>query len=367
MISAFALANIIILFFDFGMPVLLQKSISEENKNLSEITNTSFSLLIYSFPVYLILSFFLFWIIYPDIPVQFSFIIISLVFLFSVVNLFVKVFSAKYKFKEIFVSQFVFKFIILSVISLLFFFYTFDLYISLLIILAGYLFQIIFLFPYIKILINGLKKFSFVSFNKIFSFLSLSIPLSLAVLFNFLYDKIDIILISKLTDFSQTADYGIAYGLYRSSTLIFSFLFIPAFNKFSKTNSDLSGTKNLFFYYLKSLSLISVILSVLIYFLSDIVIGLLYSGKYTSSVFIMQILAFAILGLSLNNLTGIILNSLNLFKTNMLIALFALLINVILNIIFIPYFGITAAAVISVITEYFIFIAGLFILRKIIF
>jgi len=277
------------------------------------------------------------------------------------------VFSAKFKFKEIFFSQLVFKFAILIFITLLLYFYQFDLYTSLIIILIGYVLQLIFLYPYVKILISNIKKFSFVNIKLMFSLLAVSLPLSLAILFNFLYDKIDIILISKLTGFSETADYGIAYGLYRSSTLVFSFIFVAAFSKFSKINELNSEIKLLFAKYFKSLVVISIVISVLLYFFSDFIIAILYSGKYSAAGYVMQVLSFAILGLSLNNLTGIVLNSMGMFKSNMYIALTALLINVILNLIFIPYFGIVAAAVISVITEYFIFMAGAFILRKIIF
>ncbi|HRE40691.1 MAG TPA: oligosaccharide flippase family protein [Ignavibacteria bacterium] len=367
LISAFALANIIILFFDFGIPVLLQKNISEENENIISIANTSFSLIVYSFPVYFLLSYILFSVIYPSFPIEYNLIIIILVFLFSILNLFVRVFSAKFKFKEIFFSQLVFKFAILIFITLLLYFYQFDLYTSLIIILIGYVLQLIFLYPYVKILISNIKKFSFVNIKLMFSLLAVSLPLSLAILFNFLYDKIDIILISKLTGFSETADYGIAYGLYRSSTLVFSFIFVAAFSKFSKINELNSEIKLLFAKYFKSLVVISIVISVLLYFFSDFIIAILYSGKYSAAGYVMQVLSFAILGLSLNNLTGIVLNSMGMFKSNMYIALTALLINVILNLIFIPYFGIVAAAVISVITEYFIFMAGAFILRKIIF
>jgi len=193
-------------------------------------------LIVYSFPVYFLLSYILFSVIYPSFPIEYNLIIIILVFLFSILNLFVRVFSAKFKFKEIFFSQLVFKFAILIFITLLLYFYQFDLYTSLIIILIGYVLQLIFLYPYVKILISNIKKFSFVNIKLMFSLLAVSLPLSLAILFNFLYDKIDIILISKLTGFSETADYGIAYGLYRSSTLVFSFIFVAAFSKFSKIN-----------------------------------------------------------------------------------------------------------------------------------
>ncbi|MEZ4689432.1 MAG: hypothetical protein R3A12_04340 [Ignavibacteria bacterium] len=53
-----------------------------------------------------------------------------------------------------------------------------------------------------------------------FSLIKLSLPLESGSYFNFLYDKIDI-LISKLTDFDQTAYYNVAYGIYKSSSILF--------------------------------------------------------------------------------------------------------------------------------------------------
>ena len=65
--------------------------------------------------------------------------------------------------------------------------------------------------------------------------ISVSIPLGLAVIFNFLYDKIDILLISKLLDYNEAAFYNIAYGLFKASALGFSFLLVSGFTKVALT------------------------------------------------------------------------------------------------------------------------------------
>jgi O-antigen/teichoic acid export membrane protein len=92
-------------------------------------------------------------------------------------------------------------------------------------------------------------------------------------------------------------------------------------------------------------------------------IKLIYTDKFSNSVFILKIVSFAVIGLALNNLTGMILNGLGLFRENMYVTFTGLIINIILNIIFIPLYGIVAAAVISVITEYFIFYGDYYFIK----
>ena len=105
-------------------------------------------------------------------------------------------------------------------------------------------------------------------------------------------------------------------------------------------------------------------LSIILFFGSDLIIRILYTGKFAEAAPVLKILSFALIGLALNNLTGIILNGLGFFRKNMNVTLLGLIINVILNLIFIPMYGIAAAAIITVITEYFILSGDYFYIRK---
>ena len=205
---------------------------------------------------------------------------------------------------------------------------------------------------------------SIFNFAKILNIVRLSAPLGMAVIFNFLYDKIDIILISKLTDFSQVSFYSVGYGIYKSSSFAFSFLLISGFTRVSYLSRKKYAVKLFFIKYFKLILTISIFINVFLFFASDIIINIIYSVKYFNSILILKILSFAIIGLALNNLTGIILNALGLFKQNMFVTLSGLVINIILNIILIPYYGIIAAALTSILTEYIILTGDCFYLNK---
>ncbi len=68
--------------------------------------------------------------------------------------------------------------------------------------------------------------------------------------------------------------------------------------------------------------------------------------------------------LSLNNLTGITLNVLGMFRENLNIMLSALLINVPANIILLNSIGIFGAVYSTIITEVYILVTGIFYLRS---
>jgi len=205
--------------------------------------------------------------------------------------------------------------------------------------------------------------FSF-NFKGLPGLIKISLPLGMAVIFNFLYDKIDILLISKYTDFSQVGYYNIGYGIYKASSFAFSFLLVSGLTHVSYLSRRRSAVKLFFKKYALSFLFIGIILNIILFFASDFIIKLIYTYKFANSVFILKIVSFAVIGLALNNLTGVILNGLGLFRENMYVTFTGLIINIILNFIFIPLYGIVSAAVISVITEYFIFYGDYYFIKK---
>jgi len=211
---------------------------------------------------------------------------------------------------------------------------------------------------------TGLSIRAELDFRKIKNIILLSIPIGLAVLFNFLYDKIDIVIISKLTNFSEVAFYNIGYGIYKSSTLAFSFLLISGFTKVSYLSRNKYAVKLFLIKYFKIILVIGILINIFLFSLSGLIINIIYTDKYFNSIFILKILSFAVIGLSLNNLTGIILNGLGLFKQNMIVTFIGFSTNIILNLYFIPLYGIIAAALISVLTEYIILAGDFFYLNK---
>jgi len=195
--------------------------------------------------------------------------------------------------------------------------------------------------------------------------LKAAIPLGLAVIFNFMYDKIDVLLISKMKDFNEVAFYNIGYGIYKSATIGFSFLLVAGFTRISAVSNDKTAVKAFFKDHLKIITIICVIITILMFILSNVIVNLFYTDRYSGASIVIKILAFGFIGMGLNNLTGITLNGMGFFKTVMYITIYGLIVNVLLNIFFIPFYGIKAASAVSVITEYVVFFIQYYYLRKI--
>jgi O-antigen/teichoic acid export membrane protein len=213
---------------------------------------------------------------------------------------------------------------------------------------------------------NGIElRIRSFNFSRLKPVVRAALPLGLAVIFNFLYDKIDVLLISKLKGFDQVAYYNIGYGLYKSASIGFSFLLVAGFTQVSSISKDKAEVNKFFKEHLKAIIVICLIIAILLFVFSGFIVKVLYTERYSEAVIVIQILAAGFIGLGLNNLTGITLNGMGFFRVVMYITLYGLIINILLNFFFIPLYGIVAASVISVATEYFIFSTQYYYLRKV--
>lgn len=363
-VTLFTLSTVFVTILDFGLPIILQREISLNRNNAGLIFSRVFSAGIALFIIYSAFSYLYFRIFYSDIPVLLFFIISISLYISSLVNICNRALSGISSFKKQFIS-----FIIPRILILAFFLaglYYFDLGLNFLLfgILAGFSINLIF------VLINLHKEgitFSgrYFSINSIKIILKASYPLGLAVIFNYLYDKVDVLLISKLTDFSQVAYYNAGYGLFKAATVSFSFILVSGFTKASAISSDKSAVSKFFKEYFKIIITICIFAAIVLYFFSENLINTLYGQRFFKSINVLQILAAGIIAVGLNNLTGVILNGMGYYKIVMYITLYALVMNVLLNILFIPGYGILASSIITLITEYFIFILEYYYLNKI--
>jgi O-antigen/teichoic acid export membrane protein len=262
-----------------------------------------------------------------------------------------------------FFSYFIVRLLSVVIILVLLYFLT-DIFLFISVCLAGNV-AIAIVFYY-----NLLTKFTDKSTKTEISFASvkyliiISLPIGIAALSNFLYDKIDVILISKIIDIEQVAHYNVSYGIFKASQLLFSFILVTGFSRVSALSSRLSAVKLFLKKYSLYILIISTSIFIAIILLSKSIILFLYGDKYISSVILLQFLSFAIIPLSLNNLTGITLNGLGMFKENLIVVISALFINILFNIILLNSIGIIGAVYSTLITEVFILILDLIFLKK---
>lgn len=361
LITIFTMANVFITLLNFGLPSYLQRETAFSNDNIGGLYGKIISLNILIFFAYLLLTFSYYRIFYSSLSYKLFFVAVIPVYLYSNINILNGLLSGLGKYRAQFNS-----FIIPRIATLVAFVlsaYVFGLPLKHLLVIysLGFLYQIILLF--VKIGREGIKPVPDFRIGGLLSVLKISLPLGMAVAFNFLYDKIDILLISKFTDYTQVSYYNIGYGIYKASSVAFSFLLVSGLTRVSYLSRRKTAVKMFLRKYAAALLIVGICITAALFLFSDFIVKIIYTDKFSQSAIILRITSFAVTGLALNNLTGVILNGLSLYRENMYVTFTGLVINVALNIVFIPLYGIIAAAMISVITEYFIFIGDYYFIK----
>ncbi|MFA7360223.1 MAG: oligosaccharide flippase family protein [Candidatus Kapaibacterium sp.] len=359
----FSVSNILMFVFQFGLPVYLQRQVARNNvvdkSDLSSALYYGFtSFLISTFIMLLIFHFY-----YANTNYSLIVILHSFVYSFYFISILNSILLGKREEKIQFISYSSVRLLsIILIISLLIVYPSIILFI-----LIGLIGNIIIALSFYKFILN---KFTPVRnttrslSNSLKSIFIYSFPIGVAAMVNFLYDKIDIIIISEIIDIEKVAFYNIAYGVYKSSNLLFSFILVSGFTRVSSLSLRKFAVKIFLRKYSYYILTISVSASIALYFSSEILINLIYGEKYIPAVILLQYLSFSVIPLALNNLTGITMNGLGMYKENMYVVLIALLINIALNIVLLLNLGIIGAVYATIITEVFILICDAFYLKN---
>lgn len=183
-----------------------------------------------------------------------------------------------------------------------------------------------------------------------------SFPLGAYLLVYSMYDRgIDSFFLKTFSDSASVGYYGLAYKIYSNLVLGAAFLMNSLFPVISSLREK---KEELQVYFEKSftlLLLVSFFIFVIFFIFSSSIIRIVGGQNYLISSSILRVLLPAIFFSYFNHLVGYLLVSLNEQLKMLNYSLIALLINVLLNLIFIPVYSYWAAAVITVITEISIF------------
>ncbi|MBX7046432.1 MAG: polysaccharide biosynthesis C-terminal domain-containing protein [Ignavibacteria bacterium] len=344
-----ALSYIIVSFFDFGLPVFFQRDVSQAKK-IGSAYKTSLLLYVMIFPLYFALCFF-----YAEYFQPFSSVIIFIAIALSsylslYLNMMSKIVSGMLDFKAQFYFLIISRCLFAALPAAYFLNFNVSIESVVIVLLLSYLLNLIFLYTYIeKNLLQEAKEK--IDFKLLGSIIKISIPLGIIVLVNLMYDRVDVLLISKLLSYSDTGKYNIAYGLLKASTLSFSFILIEGFSKVSYLSRRISSVSLFLKKYAKIVLAVSAGAMLILFFAPEILVVFFYSAKYAESSALLKLLSFAVIPLALNNLTGIALNALGKFNFVLIAVTAGLITNVALNIILIPKIGLVAACYSTIITE----------------
>lgn len=211
---------------------------------------------------------------------------------------------------------------------------------------------------------NEKPIFSAVNLTIIKKIIGGSLPYGLLGILGLLYFRIDTILLSYLKGNYETGIYGAAYKFLEGIIFIpgaFSAALFPALAKLHDGNKG--EMKRLYFKSLKLMGAIGMILF-FSYFLILPEIIKIFLPNYLQAVEAVRILSLAIPFIFLATPgVQVLFSSEKYLKTVILLSLFTLGFNVILNLIFIPKFGFIAASWITVLSEILSFMIFLLLIR----
>ena len=216
---------------------------------------------------------------------------------------------------------------------------------------------------YVKKLISFKLNFNKDDLFKIFKQAS---PLGVYLLVYAVYDRgIDNFFLKTFVNSEAVGFYGLAYKIHGNLIFGAAFLMNSLFPIISALKNDEERLKLIFkkaFSVLFFFGLLSLFLGTLF---APLIIRIISGAKFVLSVNILRILLFATFFSFLNHLNGYLLISLNEQKKLLVFSLFSLILNLVLNTIFIPRYSFWAAAVVTVLTEGLIFVlTSVYLKRK---
>lgn len=192
-------------------------------------------------------------------------------------------------------------------------------------------------------------------------------PAGALFLFFNLYNRIDTIILQYFQGEGAVGIYGLAYKIHDNLVLSAAFLMNAMFPLLSAGFAKMGNKADLKNYYQKVFDLLlggGLVVFLIFFAVSPAVVKILGGDQFLPSVGTLRILLFATVIAYFNHLTGYSLIAFGRQKTSMFIAFAALIFNILANIIFVPLYSFTAAAVVTIATEFLVLILSTFAIKR---
>ena len=184
-------------------------------------------------------------------------------------------------------------------------------------------------------------------------------PIAATLALNVLYFRADAFLIAYFKPIADVGIYNVAYSVFQSALVLPTFIMNSYYPMMLKSLGGIKWVSLGLF----GLALIGTLLT---FFFAPLIIKILTGGGFSGSVNSLQILSFSFPAFFLSSLLMWLLIAKNKYKSMFLLYTSGLILNLILNFIFIPQYSFIAASWITVISEYVILLMQIFLLRDII-
>jgi len=217
------------------------------------------------------------------------------------------------------------------------------------------------------IILSKTKKLKF-KLNKPFTLLIIkqTFPYALLVIAMMFYYRLDAIMLDLMLEDGehQAAIYAQSYRLmdaFIQIPILFAGLLLPMFAFKIKEKQSIKELLKLSFEFI---FVISITIALLISFYSDEIINLLYKADVESASKVLQVLIFGFISIAMTNIFGTVLTANGSLKRLNQIAIAGVVLNLSLNLFFIPYLQAYGAAIASVATHFIVVVAQIIIVVK---
>ena len=351
----FALTAIFAVFIAFGMDILVIREVAKDKpKNIAFLINSAFLKSILSLVSWVVLAFLII-ILKKEPEVNLGIVIIGFCLLpDSLVTSFKAIFSAYEKMEFNTLIEIFFRTVVV-ILSLLAIF----LRLNLIAIFSASLFaNILSLFLITYVYSNKIGKIKIeIDYNLCRHIFKTSYAFALISFFVVVYLRIDTVMLSIIKGNAAVGRYSAANTLCDSllfiSTAICSAVF-PVLSRLYKESKE--SFENVYEMTFKFLLLLALPIAAGITILADKIILLVYRSGFSGSILALRILIWSTALIFLNSLLGFVLYSTNKQKIALVTTGIVVLLNIILNYLFIPKFSYIASSYIAVITQLLVFI-----------
>jgi len=192
-----------------------------------------------------------------------------------------------------------------------------------------------------------------------------SFPMGLALIMFSLYNRIDTIILGIYRPASEVGFYGLAYFIYENIVLVAAYILNSVYPLLSQLAANSLGKFKQIYHrcYLSMLGL-GLLAFAGTYLLAPAFVYLISSSRFFPSIAILKILSLSLFFSYLNHTTGFSLIALGKQRQYGFITLTALVFNIGANLLYVPIFGFTAAAWITVGTEATVQLLSLFLITR---
>lgn len=333
---------------DFGADTVLIRQFSINRLPAEKLLSSSLILKLLTASAGYIASIYAFWILYKNIDaIELLFILSASIYTTLLINAFVSYYQAKLRMAEIMVSN-VISAVVHIFLTLLGLFMDWSLIVLCTFIPASEFLNLYLVHKVYKR--SSRRTFSF-DRKMILQLLREGVPVGLSNIMVATYMRLDNLMLGWFKGEAAVGEYAAAFRITEPFMLVFTSLSISLYASLSEAwGNSHTRIRPTVCKVIGSTVVITSCVAFFLSFLSENIIGLI-SRAYLNSAAVLPILGWSLLFKAVNAQLTAIINSKGLYKVITLTALANLIVNISLNLLLIPRYGIIGAALSVVVTE----------------